>query len=57
MAFFGVNGHPAVVAHMLVAAGSHVEKRGLPAVRVSDQGYPDGAGFIGIVIFLRRDLD
>ena len=33
--------HTTVVAYMLVTAGSHVEKRSLAAVRISDQSDPD----------------
>ncbi len=37
MSLLGVNGHTAVVAHVLMASGGDVEERGLPAVRVADK--------------------
>ena len=40
-ALLGIDGDPAVVAHMLVAAGGDVEKGGLSAVGVADEGHPD----------------
>ena len=37
----GIHSHTAVVAHMLMTAGSNVEKRSLTAVRISHQGHLD----------------
>ena len=41
MPFLRINGHAAVIAHVLVAAGGDVEQRGLSAVRVADKGDSD----------------
>ena len=41
-ALLGIDGHAAVVADMLMAAGSHVEKGGLPAVGIADEGDTQG---------------
>ena len=41
MSFLGINGHPAVVAHMLVASGCYIEKGCLSAVRIADQSHLD----------------
>ena len=39
--FLGIDGHAAVVAHMLVTSGSHVEEGCLSAIRISDQSHLD----------------
>ena len=51
--FFGIDSHTAVVTHMLAASGSHIEKRGLTAVRITDESDTD---FLSSLICKRRHL-
>ena len=43
--FFGIHGHTAVIAYMLMSTGRKIKQRSLATVRISDQGYIDGATF------------
>ena len=47
--FLRIHGHTAVVAHMLMTSGRHVEERCLSAVRISDKGDLDD-----LTAFLRQ---
>ena len=52
-AFLGIDGHSAVVADMLMAAGGDVEQGGLSAVRIADEGDADHmAALIGQLLHL-----
>ena len=41
MATFEVNGHSAVITHMLVGAGSYIKQRCLATVRIAHKGHID----------------
>ena len=57
MAFFGVYRHPTVIAHMLVAAGGHIEKGCLAAIGIPYKGDTYGTGILGIIVFLGRNIN
>ena len=42
----GIYGHAAIVTHMLMCSGCEIEKRGLSAVRITNQGYVNCFSFM-----------